>query len=71
MDVTDLMQSLHSDDAGQLLPTVTIATDFYPSSIVIKKGVISGVESELSQRRDIPFALFRLDIRVSLTTLIY
>lgn len=71
MDAVELLQSSTLDNGGEILPTVTISTDFYPSSIVIEKGVILGIESELSQRRDISFALFRIDIRVSIKPLKY
>lgn len=71
MDAVELLQSSSSDNAGEILPTVTISTDFYPSSIVLEKGVVLGIESELSQRRDVSFASFRLDIRVSIIFLAY
>ena len=71
MDVANLLRTSSLDNATEILPPVTISTDFYPSSIVINKGVILGVESELSQRRDLSFALFRHDIRVSIISFVY
>lgn len=71
MDAVELLQSSTLDNGGEILPTVTISTDFYPSSIVFEKGVVLGIESELSQRRDVSFALFRVDIRVSTKALEY
>ena len=71
MDAVQLLQSSSLDNAEEILSTVTISTDFYPSSIVFEKGVVLGIEAELSQRRDISFALFRVDIRVSIKALIY
>lgn len=71
MDTSELLQSSSSDNGGEIVPTVTVFTDFYPSSIVFEKGVVLGIESELSQRRDISFALFRVDIRVSMKALTY
>lgn len=65
MDVVELVQSASSDNAGELLPTVTISTDFYPSSMILNRGIVLGIESELIQRRDFSFALFRFEIRVS------
>lgn len=69
MDAVELLQSSTLDSGGEIVPTVTISTDFYPSSIVFEKGVVLGIESELSQRRDVSFALFRVDIRVSIKAL--
>lgn len=71
MDAVELLQSSTLDNSGEIVPTVIISTDFYPSSIVFEKGVVLGIESELSQRRDISFALFRVDIRVSIKSLEY
>ena len=71
MDAVELLQSSTLDNSGEIEPTVVISTDFYPSSIVFEKGVVLGIEAELSQRRDISFALFRVDIRVSIKSLEY
>lgn len=71
MDAVELLQSSTLDDGGEIVQTVTVSTDFYPSSIVFEKGVVLGIESDLSQRRDISFALFRVDIRVSIKALEY
>jgi RAB6A-GEF complex partner protein 1 len=65
MDAVELVQSASSDKAGELSPTVTISTDFYPLSIVLKRGIVLGIEPELIQRRDVSFAMFRFEIRVS------
>ena len=71
MDAVELLQSSTLDNGGEIVKTVTVSTDFYPSSIVFEKGVVLGIESDLSQRRDISFALFRVDIRVSMKALEY
>lgn len=65
MDVEDLLQSTSTGNHGGLPEPVPISIDFYPSSIIFKKGIILGVDAELIQRRDISFAFFRLSVRVS------
>ena len=64
MDVESLLESASTENDRELPQTVRISTDFYPSSIVLSKGIILGVDADLVQRRDINFALFRLGIRV-------
>ena len=61
IDVEELLQSASAEG---LPDTVSVSTDFYPSSIILKKGIILGVEAELIQRRDVSFAFFRFCIRV-------
>lgn len=65
MDVEDLLRSASTENDRDLPETVSISTDFYPSSIILRKGIILGVDAELIQRRDVSFAFFRLSIRVS------
>lgn len=62
-DVQDILRSnkAAADDISKPLP---IQVDFYPLSILLNKGIILGVESELAQRRDVTFALLRFAIRV-------
>jgi hypothetical protein len=45
---------------------LSIPVDFYPLSILLTKGIILGIESELVQRRDFNFAIARSVIRTSL-----
>jgi hypothetical protein len=40
--------------------------DFYPLSILLTKGIVLGIESELLQRRDVSFAQYRTSIRTQL-----
>lgn len=42
-----------------------IPTDFYPISILLNKGIVLGIEPEITQRRDVTFTLQRFAIRVS------
>lgn len=65
IDVEDLLQSASTENDRGLPDTVSISTDFYPSSIILRKGIILGVDAELVQRRDVSFAIFRFSIRVS------
>ena len=66
-DVQDILRSNKTamDDMSKPLP---IQVDFYPLSILLNKGIILGVESELTQRRDVTFALLRFAIRVCRST---
>ena len=66
MDVEDLIQSIPASNDRGLRETVSISTDFYPTSIILEKAVILGLDADLVQRRDVSFALFRFNIRVSL-----
>ncbi|KAM5504598.1 WD40 repeat protein [Microsporum canis] len=44
-----------------------IPTDFYPVSILLNKGVVLGIEPEITQRRDVTFTLLRFAIRHNLS----
>ena len=63
MDVEELFHSASTDDDRELPNTVSIATDFYPTSVVLNKGILLGIDADLVQRRDSQFAFFRLSIR--------
>lgn len=65
-DVEDLVQAASSENDRELPLTIVIPTDFYPTSIVLNKGILLGIEAELLQRRDAHFACFRLSIRSQL-----
>ena len=45
--------------------TVSMPTDFYPCSIMLGKGIILGMDADLIQHRDVPFAFFQIGVRVS------
>lgn len=66
MDVEELVQSESTDSQRDLPPTVNISTDFYPTSIVLEKGLLLGIDADLAQRRDGVFAYFRHSIRSQL-----
>ncbi|KAF2471953.1 RIC1-domain-containing protein [Lindgomyces ingoldianus] len=66
IDMQDVLSSA-SIELGRELPTpVKIPVDFYPLSVLINKGIVFGVESELVQRRDTSFAYLRFGTRTHL-----
>jgi RAB6A-GEF complex partner protein 1 len=62
-DAQEVLQAA-TDSTKELPPTVLLPVDFYPLSILLSKGIILGVESDLVQRRDVNFSFFRFSIRV-------
>lgn len=66
-DVLDVLSSALTEHGREVAPTVTIATDFYPLSAIVEKGLLTGLESDLVQRRDINFAFYRLNPRTHLS----
>lgn len=63
-DVRDLFH--HAAGDLNMLPALSMSVDFYPLSILLTKGVVLGIESEILQRRDVNFAQFRSSIRTQL-----
>jgi hypothetical protein len=43
---------------------IQVPLDFYPLSVLLNKGIVLGVESEMIQRRDVTFAALKFAIRV-------
>ncbi len=66
MDVEDLIESASTSNDRDLPPTVTIETDFYPTSVVLNKMILLGIDADLVQRRDVQFAYFQFSIRTQL-----
>lgn len=66
MDVEELIECASTSNDRELPPTVTIETDFYPTSIVLNKIILLGIDADLVQRRDVQFAYFRHSIRTQL-----
>ncbi|KAF3932307.1 hypothetical protein ABW19_dt0206858 [Dactylella cylindrospora] len=64
MDVKDILAG--SVESKELPPAVKVPVDFYPLSILLSKGIISGVEVEIVERRDVSFSFFRLASRTHL-----
>ena len=66
IDVEDLIEAASTSNDRELPESVSISTDFYPTSIVLNKGILLGVDADLVQRRDMQFAFFRFSIRTQL-----
>ena len=66
MDVEDLIEAASTSNDRELPPPVSISADFYPTSIVLDKGILLGIDADLVQRRDVQFAFFRFSIRTQL-----
>lgn len=64
-DIHDVLSAATGDNGRELPPPVSIDVDFYPLSILLEKGIVLGVESDLVQRRDVNFSFFHFAIRVS------
>ena len=52
-------------------PPLNIPLDFYPLSVLLNKGIVLGVESEVMQRRDVTFTCLKFAIRVCMTFICY
>jgi len=65
-DVRDVLHHAVEGDLTTRSPLLSMPVDFYPLSILLTKGVVLGIESELLQRRDVTFAQFRSSIRTQL-----
>ncbi|KAJ5086432.1 hypothetical protein NUU61_007739 [Penicillium alfredii] len=59
-DVQDVLQQ-------EMVPApLNIPLDFYPLSVLLNKGIVLGVESEMMQRRDVNFTAMKFAIRTHL-----
>ncbi|KAL1306753.1 hypothetical protein AAFC00_005416 [Neodothiora populina] len=58
-EILDVLSSAPTELEREIPPPVEIPTDFYPLSIMVEKGIITGMEPELVQRRDVDFSYFR------------
>lgn len=63
--IGDILSAASSDTGKDLPSPVSVPVDFYPLSILLEKGIVLGVESDLVQRRDVNFSFFHFAIRVS------
>lgn len=57
----DVKEVLHREDVQK---PIEVPLDFYPLSVLLNKGIVLGVESEVIQRRDVTFAIMKFAIRV-------
>lgn len=65
-EILDVLSSAPSELERELPPPVTIPTDFYPLSTMVEKGILTGIEPDLVQRRDVDFPYFRFSPRTHL-----
>jgi hypothetical protein len=63
-DVQDILRPPTEGIPDDVSKPLAVPVDFYPLSILLSKGIILGVESEMIQRRDTTFAVLRFAIRV-------
>lgn len=63
--INEVLEAASTDGGVDLPPSVSVPVDFYPLSVLLEKGIILGVESDLVQRRDVTFSFFHFTIRVS------
>ncbi|KAB8238800.1 RIC1 family protein [Aspergillus alliaceus] len=59
----DVQDVLRREDVPK---AIEIPLDFYPLSVLLNKGIVLGVESEMMQRRDANFAVLKFAIRTHL-----
>lgn len=64
LDVKDLLTPTSIGNHGDFPQPVTIQTDFYPTAVVMDRGVVLGLDTELMQRGDMHFAMIRHTTRV-------
>ncbi len=64
MDVEDVLMAASTENDRDLPDPVSISSDFFPTSVMLDRGVILGLDAEMIQRRDVHFAFFRHAIRV-------
>ncbi|KAL8902178.1 MAG: hypothetical protein Q9207_004850 [Kuettlingeria erythrocarpa] len=66
MDVEDILLAASTENDRNLPDPVSISSDFFPTSVMLDRGVILGLDAEMIQRRDVHFAFFRHAIRTQL-----
>ena len=65
-DVQDVLACAPAELGRDLPPTVHVPIDFYPITAMVGKGVVSGLDADLVQRRDVNFSFFRHSARTQL-----
>ena len=63
-DVSEVLNPNPGEVGKDIPPAIKIGVDFYPVSVLLNKGIILGIESELVQRRDTNFSYFKFSTRV-------
>ncbi|KAG8409505.1 WD40 repeat protein [Metarhizium acridum] len=62
-NINELLDGASTDGGKDFPAPVSVPVDFYPLSVLLEKGIILGVESDLIQRRDVTFSFFHFAIR--------
>ncbi|KFA47711.1 hypothetical protein S40293_08098 [Stachybotrys chartarum IBT 40293] len=65
-NISEVLDAATGDGSRDMPTPVSIPVDFYPLSILLEKGILLGVESDLIQRRDVNFSYFHFAIRTHL-----
>ncbi|KAI2826330.1 hypothetical protein CBS147321_8707 [Aspergillus niger] len=60
---SDVQDVLRREDVAKPLE---VPLDFYPLSVLLNKGIVLGVEAEMTQRRDVTFSVLKFAIRTHL-----
>ncbi|KAI4100134.1 MAG: hypothetical protein L6R37_005649 [Teloschistes peruensis] len=63
LDIKDLLTPMSIENYADFPPPVSIQTDFYPIAVVMDRGVVLGLDTELMQRGDMHFAMIRHSTR--------
>lgn len=58
-DIQDVMARAPAELGRDLPPAVAVQLDFSPLSAVVGNGIVSGIEADIVQRRDVNFSFFR------------
>ncbi|KAH6895191.1 RIC1-domain-containing protein [Thelonectria olida] len=65
-DINEVLEASAADSTREPPAPVPIPVDFYPLSVLLEKGIVLGVESDLVQRRDVNFSFFHFALRTHL-----
>jgi hypothetical protein len=63
-DAQELLAAAPPELGRELPVPVSIPVDFYPLSVLLNKGILFGIEPDMTQRRDVGFAILRFVTRV-------
>lgn len=63
-DVQSLLDTASTEYARDVSPSIAMPVDYYPLSLLLHKGIVFGVEAELTRGREANFSAFRTTSRV-------
>ena len=63
-DIQALLDTAATEYVRDVSPSITMTVDYYPLSVLLQKGIVFGIEAELSLGRDANFSIFRTVSRV-------